>query len=354
MPHVFTHSEYADMVFVYGFCGGNALSARREYVRRFPNRRIPNCRVFTYVFNKLHLTGTVPSTRIAYERANVQNLNEIEGILQLVEHSPSTSTRRISTRIGVPQATVWRTLHFHGLYPFHLQRVQHLHPGDEARRLEFCRWVIANRRVIPSILFTDEANFTRDGINNSRNSHRWSEENPHATVETNYQHRFSVNVWCGVIDNHLIGPVILPNRLTGPIYLDFLQNQLQLLLDDVPLATRMVMHFQHDGAPAHSSRQVTDHLNETFPERWIGRYGRVHWPPRSPDLTPLDFCLWGWMKSEVYKERVNTREELVARIMNSAALINEQQDKLRRATQTYADRVRRCIEVGGGIFEHLL
>ena len=37
----------------------------------------------------------------------------------------------------------------------------------------------------------------------------------------------------------------------------------------------------------------------------------VQWPPRSPDLTPLDVCLWGWMKSEVYKEKVNTRDELV-------------------------------------------
>jgi hypothetical protein len=44
-----------------------------------------------------------------------------------------------------------------------------------------------------------------------------------------------------------------------------------------------------------------------------------------------DFCLWGWMKSEVYKEKVNTSEELVARIMNSAALIKqERQDDLRR------------------------
>jgi len=32
----------------------------------------------------------------------------------------------------------------------------------------------------------------------------------------------------------------------------------------------------------------------------------------------LDFCLWGWMKSEFYKEKVNTRDELDARIMNSA------------------------------------
>ena len=69
----------------------------------------------------------------------------------------------------------------------------------------------------------------------------------------------------------------------------------------------------------------------------------------------LDFCLWGSMRSEVYKEKVNTRDELVARIMNSAALIKqERQDDLRRATRTAAKRVEKCIEVDGGIFEHLL
>jgi hypothetical protein len=68
-----------------------------------------------------------------------------------------------------------------------------------------------------------------------------------------------------------------------------------------------------------------------------------------------DFCLWEWMKSEVYKEKVNTRDELVARIMNSAALTKqERQDDLRIATRTVAKRVEKCIEVDGGIFEHLL
>jgi hypothetical protein len=53
-----------------------------------------------------------------------------------------------------------------------------------------------------------------------------------------------------------------------------------------------------------------------------------------------DFCLWGWMKSEVYKEKVNTRDEFVAHIMNSAALIKqERRDDLRRATRTVAKRV---------------
>ena len=74
----------------------------------------------------------------------------------------------------------------------------------------------------------------------------------------------------------------------------------------------------------------------------------------SPDLSPLDFCLWGWMKSEVCKEKVNTSDELVARIMNSAALIKrERQDDLTRATRTIAKRAEERIEFDGGIFEPL-
>jgi len=61
------------------------------------------------------------------------------------------------------------------------------------------------------------------------------------------------------------------------------------------------------------------------------------------------------MKSEVYKEKVNTRDELVAHIMNSAALLKqERQDDLRTATHTIVKRVEKCIEVDSGIFEHFL
>ena len=116
-----------------------------------------------------------------------------------------------------------------------------------------------------------------------------------------------------------------------------------LLLEEVPLAKRMCMVFQHDGAPAHYSFLVTHDLNLTFPERWIGHGSNIQWPPRSPDLIP--FCLWGWMKSEVYREKVNTRDELAARIVNSAALIKQEcQDDLRRATHTIAKGLKSALK----------
>ena len=147
--------------------------------------------------------------------------------------------------------------------------------------MALCWWVIANRQLIPFILFTNEASFIHDGINNTHYSHRWSDKNPRAIVERISQHHFSVNVWCVMINSQLIGPAVLLNRLTGHTYVDFLQNELPLLLEEVPLAKRMCMVFQHDGAPAHYSRLVTYHLNLTFPEQWISHGGHVQWPPRS-------------------------------------------------------------------------
>ena len=127
---------------------------------------------------------------------------------------------------------MWRTLHAEGMYPYHVQRVQHLGPGDFAERLEFCKWLNGIRELHRYSLFTDESHFNRDGVNNTHNSHVWADGNPYATVESNFQQRFSVNVWCAVLDDQLIGPFILEGRLTREAYLRFLQEELSRLLED--------------------------------------------------------------------------------------------------------------------------
>jgi len=131
----------------------------------------------------------------------------------------------MASRIGVSHMQVWRTLHEEDLYPYHDQRVQHLEPGDHDQRMDLCRWITAHPELLSVILFTDEASFTQDGINNSWNVHMWSHENPHETHVTNFQRRFSVNVWCGVLGNRLIGPFVFHNNLTGNTYEAFLRNE---------------------------------------------------------------------------------------------------------------------------------
>jgi hypothetical protein len=163
-------------------------------------------------------------------------------------------------------------------------------------------------QFIERLLTTDEANFARDGIFNARNTHIWSIENPHAIRERHFQKRFSVNVWGGIIGNKLIKPYILAPRLNAVSYLDFLNNHLAILLEDVPLLTRQNMWYLHDGAPAHFAREVRTWLDQNFPEKWIGRNGPVLCPSRSPDLNPCEFFLWGHMKQLVYATPVNIIE----------------------------------------------
>jgi hypothetical protein len=76
-----------------------------------------------------------------------------------------------------------------------------------------------------------------------RNSHFWSTGNPHSTVERVLQHRFSVNVCCGLIGDQLTGPFVVEQRLIADKYLDFLKNELPLLMEDTPLETMGNLHI---------------------------------------------------------------------------------------------------------------
>jgi len=73
-----------------------------------------------------------------------------------------------------------------------------------------------------------------------------------------------------------------------------------------------------------------------------------------PDLPVLDFCLWCWMKGEVNELKVDTRDELPARILDAAASKKGREDQPRRTTRDLRTRAAECTEVDGGIFEHLL
>ena len=92
MPHIFTNAEYADMMYVCGFCDGSATAAVEEYHRRFLMERIPDLSVFYKVFDTLRECSTLPSAHVSSERAYKQNMKEQENILDMVQLSPTIIT----------------------------------------------------------------------------------------------------------------------------------------------------------------------------------------------------------------------------------------------------------------------
>ncbi|GFT20012.1 putative DD41D transposase [Trichonephila clavipes] len=82
--------------------------------------------------------------------------------------------------------------------------------------------------------------------------------------------------------------------------------------------------LQQDGAACHAARAAIDLLKDTFVDNLISCFGPVNWPPRSCDLTPLDYFLWGYVKSLVYADKPQTLDHLEDNIHRVIADIRPQ------------------------------
>jgi hypothetical protein len=109
-------------------------------------------------------------------------------------------------------------------------------------------------------------------------------------------------------------------------------------------------YFQQDGATTHTTRANLAYLEGFYVDRIISRGLNPEWP-RSPDLTPFDFSIFGWLKDNLYKQQLHTREELMAEIthhcqnIDARTLENIFENKKRRAL---------CLQQNGDHFQHLL
>lgn len=356
MPQHYTPAEYANMHYIYGLCNGNANRAASAYREKYPNLRHPDYRVFIRVHNAF-MEGRFPGTGIGGASEGRPQRHNAAEVLEIVAEDPGTSISVITRRTGIPQKSVHRILKRHELYPYHYQRVQTLLPRDAAARVTFCRTMLRKMRedqtYFDKILWSDESTCRKDGFLNLHNLHSWQLENPRLIREDRSQYQLKINLWTGIINGQIIGPFELPAILNADIYLDFLVNTLPGLLEDVPQEIRNEMWLQNDGCPAHYAVRVREHLNTTYPDRWIGRLGPILWPPRSPDLNPLDFFYWGCIKEKVYSEAISSVEELRARIQVAASKI-EEAGYARRIKRSFIRRCRACIAAGGGHFEHLV
>lgn len=288
----YSRNEIVDILLVLGEARCNYRAAAILYRLRYPDRRCPNDRQIQRIELR---ERTLAQRRVRRRRVLEDDMNNPLAltVLTVVAINPHVSTREIQRMTGISYVTVWRILQKHHFHSYHITITQEVTDNDMLLRANFCRWALNRLRqdqlFFNYVLFSDEAMFHRNGQLNRHNCYYWSPYNPHCYHTVDNQHRWTLHVWCGIVNGYLIGPFFFEENLNGERYLQFLQEDFPLLLENVDVNTRLRMWWQHDGAPAHSSRIVTDFLNVTFEENWIGRRGPILWPPRSPDLTSPDF-----------------------------------------------------------------
>ena len=169
---------------------------------------------------------------------------------------------------------------------------------DPDRRLQFCEWFLhkcdEREDFQDSIVWSNEATFKLNGAINLHNCMLCAIENPNI-VEEKTVNLPGVAVRCGLSSRGLIGPYFFEETVTCQTYLQMLEIIISRLND---------VYFQQDGAPPHFHVNVRNFLYHIFNTRWIGWSGSaMEFPPRSSDLSPLDFYLWGILKKTVYSQR---------------------------------------------------
>lgn len=350
----FSNAELINMIYILGASDKNPLLATRLYHEKYPDRRQPDRRAFRKLMERFERTGSVAYDKNSRRKFVRTEENELNVLLAITEN-PHIGQRPLAHQVDIARSSVQRVIRAHKMHPYHMQLLQELNDEDYDRRVVFCEWVQTKmreqRNFANDVLFCDEATFHKNGNVNRHNFHYYATTNPHF-VRMHSQNRWSLNVWGGVVGEYMIGPYFFDVRVTGGVYLNFLRNNLPPLIGHVPQAIRERMWFLHDGAPVHSTRLIIDYLNETYGEQWIGRGGPVLWPPRSPDLTKMDFSIWGYVKDQVYKIPPTTIEDMKNRIRNCFQNITV--EMCRNLSESFERRVEICLQVNGGHFEHLI
>ncbi|GFX17399.1 uncharacterized protein TNCV_1494131 [Trichonephila clavipes] len=197
------------------------------------------------------------------------------------------------------------------------------HQWCDERRTWALEW---NEVVLKLLLTSDEAHFWLNGYINKQNYRIWSEANPQVYVETPL-HPEKLTVWCALWAGGIIGPYFFKNdeghnvTVNGDRYRAMITN---FFIPELNNHDVQELWFQQDGATCHTARATIDLLKDTFGDRLISRFGPVNWPPRSCDLTPLDYFLWGYVKSLVYADKPQTLNHLEDNIRRVIADIRPQ------------------------------
>ena len=274
-------------------------------------------------------------------------------IRQVLENNARVSLRDAERQTGVSKSTIQRyfrnELH---VFPYKLQVGPQLSDQDKQARVHFAQSCLSKMTedagYLKRIIYSDECSFSLCGGVNKQNCRIWGTERPQEVYEVP-QGADSIMVWCAISSRGIIRPYFFENvSVTGESYKKMLRYFFFPKLRDYP----QDVIFQQDGAPPHFAIPVRQYLNQKLGNRWIGRGGPVAWPPRSPDLTPCDFFLWGYIKDRVFSNLPSTISELKTRIRAVISSITE--ETLQKVVENTEFRMRLLLRQNGAHFENLL
>ena len=288
---------------------------RTQYAAQFPGAHIPHCNTVYNMHVKMEEHQVLVDRHVGNSGRGRSGRSD-DNILRVYEsfmEDPKMSLRKRSAKLGLSRDTVQRIMRKDlALYPYKISQRQDLLARDYPVRVQFADYFLgrhaADNDFVNNIWWSDESHVHLNGRVNSHNNIHWGTERP-TEVTTAPLHSLKITILCAISSHGILGPYFFEENgntvtVNGARYLQMLRRQfipdLFAFCTDRDL-NPADMFFMQDGARPHITNPVKSYLKDQFDDRTIGDRLENHWPARSPDLTPCDFFLWGWMKDEVFK-----------------------------------------------------
>ncbi len=313
----------------------NSTETCRRFALMFPNRGIPSKGAVLSNFHmyQTHRTSENRNMGNSGWPRTVRTPQNIPAVHQEIAQNRQVSAHR-NNLPHISKASFNRITKYDLKYhPYRIQQCHALLRKDLQPHICHCNWLLGRpAQFLSNIIIGDEAVFHINGQVNNWNVRAYAAQAqdvqdfvfdcPHS--------RDKCTVWIGLCgDNTIFGPLFFDNNLKWLVYVDMINNDIvpELHQRYGTLRNGAIPRkwWVHDGAPTHHRILVLDRLQQLFPNHVCGlRHNQVY-PPRSPDLTPLDFYLWSYLKMKVFQTPPANLQDLRNRIVGEVLALRRTQ-----------------------------
>ena len=306
------------------------------------------------------LRPATPGHKTHSGRKRIRSDEMLAQVRESVEKSPGRSSRKRCQELDLTRSTMLRVMRKDlKKFPYRISIHQSLSEVQKIDRMVMSKVLMEKIEHTSSFLdnlwTSDEAHCYLDNQINSKNNIFWGDSKPDL-VATKSLHSKKVTVWCALSSRGIIGPYFFeengkPLTINTERYLKVLDQFWKQLKKDYPEKYKY-MWFQQDGATPHTSDISLQWLKERFNSRIVSRRSTIQWPPHSPDLSPPDFFLWGYLKGKIYANNPTTLLQLKKNI--TEVIRGIQKPMLKSVMQNFALRLKNSVDRKGAHIEHVI
>lgn len=274
----------------------------------------------------------------------------IKVVRERIRRNPAQSSNKLAQELDVTRTSMKRILHQDlGLKAFRKRKVHGLTEAQKVKRYERSGTLLA-WHAESEIIFSDEKLFLLQESHNPQNDRIWTISTKELPCNLLHVQRFqnvsSVMVWGAICERGKLPLVFIEKgvKVNQNYYKDEVLKKI-LLPEAQKLFKNDYFCFQQDGAPAHTAKTVQEWCEENLPDF----IPKDDWPPSSPDLNPLDFCIWGYMLASLRIKKIHSIGEFkyhLAKIWDEIPM-----EVVRAACKDFVSRLRLVRQSKGERFE---